>query len=157
MRHILQKIGICGALFIAVPASAEPYFYMLRSMTREAAHFYDAGSVIKNGDHVLVWIKSVTDKKPRPKRLPYMMTRLSVRCKDQTLQALWIATYENGKSAGTSFDPKDEVRSVVPDTNGAHWLNAACHPGFPLNVPYTAQMSNEDIDNGKVFRLYDAR
>lgn len=152
---MLKKIMIGAAIAVALPASAAQYYIMVAATNSKWASLYDADSVIRKGDRILVWIKIMDGQKPRSKILPYSMQRLAVHCNDQTLQTLAVTTYKDGK-AEQSVNHAGSPDPVIPGTFGETVLKVVCHTGFPLKVPNTAKVPNPKLDNiNNVFEVIE--
>lgn len=155
MRGFLQKIMICAALAVALPASAAPYYLVQKARSNGMASFYDAGSVIKDGPVVQVWIRLVINERPLPV-MSHQMYRFSLHCKNQTMQILSWAKYDHGTLVDSTMKPS-VVDIVIPDTFGAAVLETACHPGFPLAVPNSILVEKSDMDDGTVFNRLNGK
>jgi hypothetical protein len=153
MQRTIRRLAALALLAAAGRASASPYYLMFGVATQERAHFYDAGSVIKQGDRVTFWMMTRVNQMLFP-QLPYeSMTRIEINCARQTLQYLALANYDYDGTVKEESNRPGDVEQIVPDTKGAGFMRVVCDPGFPLTVADTVKV--DDVRNAakKVFTI----
>lgn len=98
-----------------------------------ALFFFDADTVLKQGDTVTLWVKYVNTKQPDSDGSWATASRYVITCSKRTAQVMTTSLYDKDGKFIRSLNNPGQPRDIVPDSilEGVH--KAVCTPDFPRN------------------------
>lgn len=130
-RAILVAM-LCAALFMSPTTFASTWNVFTKAYNSESALFYfDADSVIRRGDAVILWVKYVNVKYPDSDGSWSTASRYELTCSNRTAKILAASTYDKtGKFIASQQNP-GRANEIAPDSILEGILKAACTRDFP--------------------------
>lgn len=127
---IIATLTICGA------ANASSWNWTTIG-NDEKDYYFDAESVVRTGNVVILWIKAVQQDLTGSTAI-----RWRFNCTAKTVHPLGYSDYDSqGKFVKSG--PEGREQAVVPDSVADAFLKISCDPAFPK--------TNKDSDFGKIF------
>ena len=120
----------------------------------ETRYFFDAESLEKNKNIVIIWIKTVQVNQGDKDGSWASALRWRIDCTKKTIQTLAASTYDqNGKfMKSTSGVSSEDV--VIPDSTGDGVLKVACKPNFPKDTSGDEYFKLNGVDVFQATRNY---
>jgi hypothetical protein len=134
MKLIQAKFALVVAALLASSSGlASTWNVFTSAINDDAVFFFDADTVVKQGDSVTLWVKYVNTKKPDSDGSWSTAQRTLIVCSKRTHQILSSSIYDKDGKFIRSFSEPGKVFEIAPDSiiEGIH--KAACAAGFPRN------------------------
>ncbi len=128
---ISKFIGVLLLVTSGLPALASNWHFIATVTTDQSLFYFDADSVVKERESVLVWIKAVRMHTPDKDGAWASATRYKFNCKKRTRQYLSSSDYTQTGDFIKSYPQSGSEAEVVPDTVAEHFLSMSCAPDFP--------------------------
>jgi hypothetical protein len=135
MRSIQTKSAFAmAALLASASCPASTWNTFTQAYNEETAlFFFDADTVLKQGDSVTLWVKYVNTKAPDSDGSWATAQRYTIICSKRTAQVISSSIYDKDGKFIKSFPQTEKAVDIVPDSilEGVH--QAACTADFPKN------------------------
>jgi hypothetical protein len=156
MKPIQAKFAlVLAALLASSSGLASTWNTFAEAFNEETAlFFFDADTVLKQGDSVTLWVKYVNTKKPDSDGSWSTAQRTLIVCSKRTQQILSSSIYDKDGNFIRSFSEPGKVRDIAPDSiiEGIH--QAACAADFPRNKSKKLYFPVDDNDIYQHTRRY---
>lgn len=146
MKKCLISCAFSLIALLPHPALASSWNYIDIGLD-DAKYFFDADTVVKSKNVVIVWIKTVQVSEANGHGSWSIAARSRMDCEKKTTQTLAASAYDvNGKFIEAYNTPATE-NAVIPDSKGDLLLKAACDPTFPNDKSQTKyfKIKNNDV------------
>jgi len=125
-------IAMSFILLAATSSTAATWNVFHKAYNDELMFFFDADTVVKKGDTVTMWTKSVNNDKHPDEDGSYARAEKSeYSCKKRTRRVLTISTYDKEGKFISSYEPSGKTNDIIPDSLGEDLLKASCTSDFP--------------------------
>ena len=146
---IKQKFKIATLILLttlaSTPVTASTWYFAWAG-NEDTRYFFDADSVEKSKDVVVVWVKTVQVSKVDSDGSWSNALRWRFNCVRKTIQNLAISRYgQDGKFISSAAGSSTETL-VVPDSTGDAMLKIACKANFPNDKSEVDYFKLENID-----------
>lgn len=138
---VVENIGENGMFRIAtfvllfscsLAAYSATWYAFTSANTESTRFFFDRDSVIKSGDKVTVWTKTVNDVKSLNLDQRYSTAaRRSYSCNKKTVQTLAFINYGKGGNIIFSSSKPSDATEIIPDSVDEEIIKAVCSHNFP--------------------------
>ena len=98
-----------------------------------ALFFFDADTVLKQGDTVTLWMKSVNTKQPDSDGSWATASRYVITCSKRTAQVMTNSLYDKDGKFISSRNTPGQPTDIIPDSILEEIHKAVCTPDFPRN------------------------
>lgn len=153
---MFRYLGVLAFLLCcASTATASTWYTFAKAWNDELMFFFDADTVVKNGDTIKIWTKSVNNEKHPSNNGSYSQAdRSEYSCKKRTDKPLSSSTYGKDGVFIRSFEGSKIAREITPDSLDEHILEAICTSDFPRSKSdklYYPVKDNDVLRHASVF------
>ena len=156
----MKKIINCKHIFAALIFVSAPYealassWYTTNVGNNDTSYYFDAESVSRTKDVILVWIKTVQNYAVDTDGSWATAYRWKFNCTRKTIQTMASSTYDkDGKFIKSNTNPSGETE-VIPDSTGEGMLRLTCAADFPKNKSEKDYVKVSDNDVFEATRRY---
>ena len=143
-----MELVLCAVFFtFTTQAAASTWNIVIGGWTEHQVFFFDADSVVKQGEFVTVWLKYVKTGEPDKDGSWSSALRTKYDCSKLTMQTLSVSAYDKTGKFVEQYPDADKVREIVPDSLGAKLLVVVCAKDFPNDVSGNiySEIRNNDV------------
>lgn len=116
--------------------------------------FFDADSIEKTKDQIMIWMKTVQVKNPDTDGSWSTAARWKINCTRKTIQTIAMSTYTKQGNFIKSYSGVTDEQVVTPDSTGDGMLKIACKSNFPNDTSEKEYFKLLDNDVFKATRNY---
>ncbi|WP_155950986.1 surface-adhesin E family protein [Rhodanobacter sp. OR87] len=125
-------LAIAASCF--TPAIAAATWYATTVASDNSLYFFDADTVERSPDAVVVWVKTVRISSPDEDGAWSVAQRWKFNCPARTVQVLTSSNYDNSGKFIRSNNNLSTPSLVLPDSTAERMLKIACEPSFPSDA-----------------------
>ncbi len=148
MRTLLLKSALLGmAIVLGGSAGAASWNAFNLALNEDfALYFFDADTVVKQGNDVTLWVKLVRTKSASSDGSWQFAIKYVINCPARTYQSLTISAYARNGNFIRSRSAPPVVMNITPDSIMEAMHEAICTPDFPRNTSHDFYFPIPDND-----------
>lgn len=127
----MKKLIVLALAAVSMSAQAADW-YFLNTSNRNAAHYFDAATIIRNGSQIDVWMKNARLFSPNPSTQAWTVTvRWRIDCAARTLQSLSSSWHDEKDGLLFSENKVGALSLIAPESAADAWHAMLCDKQFP--------------------------